>query len=387
MAKKTIYVCITDRCQLQCKHCYRDSATFDSSRKLNDMDFLKLSYVRSYIRSAAQEDYNPMGEEYDDVSVVLHGGEPMMYYNLDYLKKFVLQMNYDHIPITMTTNLLYELTPIRKDIINLCSLDHFSGVKFISTSWDAGDVRFKTPEQKELWEKNVRHLLMNGINIQPICTVTTELIKEDPEQLMEYFHELGVKYLNFERLTVTGRAVDNVYLKPTNRQAESWLFKVYKLNKEKGYFEIPLFTGIDQSLFGNHIGCRARQCVKNVRTINPDFSIGSCPNCAHIPVDVMYSEETRMIGSSIETIDKYDNLLKEEANVDMGCLLCTHYKECNGDCFQLKWDETGCPGFPTIYEYAKLKLQEDLRQKVEEYLEKKTDTEILKIKETLGIEE
>lgn len=387
MAQRTIYLCITDRCQLQCKHCYRDSVTQNSSVTKNDIDFFKYYHIQNYITGAATDEHDPESENYDDVCVVLHGGEPMMYRNLEYLKKFIMNMKYHHIPVTMTTNLLYELTPIRKEIIGLCSLDSYRDEKFISTSWDAGDVRFRTPEQKELWEKNVRHLLMNGINIQPICTVTTELIKEDPEQLLEYFHELGVKYLNFERLTVTGRAVDNVYLKPTNRQAESWLFKVYKLNKEKGYFEIPLFTGIDQSLFGNHIGCRARQCVKNVRTINPDLSVGSCPNCAHIPVDVIYNEETRKIGSGIELIDKYNKLLEEEANVDMGCLLCTHYKECNGDCFQLKWDETGCPGFPMIYDYAKLKLQEDLKQKVEEYFDKKTDTELLKIKETLGIEE
>lgn len=81
-------------------------------------------------------------------------------------------------------------------------------------------------------------------------------------------------------------------------------------------------------------------CQKLVTTINPDGSLAGCPNTANSCV----------FGSVFGGIDKdkfSSSCCKEDTKNQM-CLMCKYFRYCNGECFQLQWDETGCPGLRSV---------------------------------------
>ena len=181
-------------------------------------------------------------------------------------------------------------------------------------------------------------------------------------------HELGVPNLNFERLTRSGRAEENAdELMPTNKQVDEWLCEAYRELKTnpKWNFYIPILDGLEWAAEGEFIGCRARMCTANVRTFNPDGSIATCPN---IPLD-NYGNINKVkticdVTDKLEGTKAYKELLNRERTKNDECYLCDYYSVCNGDCFQLAWDETGCPGLKkTITEVHKHIASERLNDK------------------------
>lgn len=130
-----------------------------------------------------------------------------------------------------------------------------------------------------------------------------------------------------------------------------WLFKAYQINKDKYHFEIPLFDNLKWAKEGIYNGCRARQCTKNVITYNPDGSVATCPN--------IHNAKVRYLGRAdglYEVIDVlsakniYKDICMKEETRHNECYICPHFSTCNGDCFQLEWDKTGCPGLKEIME-------------------------------------
>lgn len=284
-----------------------------------------ISWLKELRLSRPEEDFN----------MSLHGGEPMLY-DLDkvlYLLKGTEQLN---LKWCLTTNLIYEITDKHLEIFRKMVPFEES---LILTSYDFGDLRFREGEE-ELWRKNVSLLQKNGIQVQPIICVTNYVVENvTTDKFFSFLKENNLKRFNLERITETGRAVENK-IKPKNRAQNEWLLEIYKKYKETDLF-CPLFYGVEQSLYGSFIGCRARKCMQNVITINPNGTIAGCPNTA----DKTYG--------NLDSIDecKKCSLIKEETSKKLECLVCPYYKYCNGDCFQLKFDDTGCSGMKPIYKY------------------------------------
>lgn len=321
-----LYICVTDGCNLACKGCYKFTGL-----SVVYPHFLDLNKVTEYIDILLQKDPNLALE------CTFHGGEPFYLGGEEQLEKYIKLIDkyarYPNIIWSATTNLIYDITSTHLKLFN-----KFYN-KFIKTSWDVENYRFSDDRQKQLWENNVKTLLSYGFIIQPIITVNTQTITHSPEELYEYFIKLGVKSINFERITLTGRAKTNP-VKPTNREVDEWLYKAYCLNKRYG-LDISLFNELIHADTNGFIGCRRRECMQTVRTINTDGSIGACPNCSDIHIigiDGKYNQVQE------------ENLLKQEQTVSKQCLFCKYYKLCNGDCCQLEFDETGCPGLTKIYE-------------------------------------
>lgn len=319
-----IYLKLTNGCQLKCEHCYNEIMM-----NHNHMKEDVLEDVLVWLKEFCNKHPN------DDINVTLHGGEPTLY-DLDKILYIIDSVNETNIMWEITTNLVYELTDKH---IQIFKKMHKS---FIKTSWDY-KIRFNK-EQEELWFNNVRKLKSIGIEVQPIVCLTKQLIKDlNPNYIFDMFSNLGLKYFNFERITSTGRADIND-VRPNNSDLDKWLLDAFKIY-ENTKFYIPLFSGVKEGIKGNLIGCRRRQCMRTVTTINPNGTISSCPNMANISY------------GTLKTIDenKRKMLYNFEDNKNIGCLCCKYFKQCNGDCCQLQWDNTGCPGMLSIYKYLELK--------------------------------
>jgi radical SAM protein with 4Fe4S-binding SPASM domain len=287
-----------------------------------------------YIKNLARRSDEVLG-------VQLHGGEPFQY-DIDAIANVVDELTaFPNISVSTTTNLVYELTPKHLEILGKM---RYNGRAEINTSWDY-KIRFKNDRQKTLWESNVRLLNSLGVHVIPIVSVSKLLMDDiDPVWLFEYFKTLGCQAFNVERLTVNGRLVDNMFLRPLNRELDSYLYKLYVINK-KNYpdMSIPLFEDLINSFKGKHTsGCRAHKCSINTVTINPDGSVATCPN--------MSTKEHCIDTVRLAHIDeaKHKRIIKIESSVNSECYACEYYKFCKGECFQLQWDETGCPGLRMI---------------------------------------
>ena len=321
-----IYIKLTNGCNLQCKHCFNEIMGNHNSMSFETLD--KIIYWLKCFRNEHSEDI---------LNMSLHGGEPMLY-NLDKISYLLDLTNNLNLKWCVTTNLIYDLTDKHLDIFN--KMKPFDDNPMIMTSYDYGDLRFNNENNRQLWLKNVKKLLNNNINVQPIICLSKYLIENiEPEQIFNFLKSLNIKRFNFERITNTGRAMQN-NIKPLNKDVDMWLLKAYKLY-QKNDLICPLFQGVEQSLKRVFIGCRARECMKNVITINPDGSISSCPNMAND------------IYGNLDYIDnnKKQCLINFEKNINQKCLFCKYYHQCNGDCCQLTWDDSGCPGLFNLYEY------------------------------------
>lgn len=326
---KTVYLKLTNGCNLKCKHCYNEQM-YNHSKMSDDIICKAIAYINGLALK-------------EKIQVQLHGGEPFLL-KAEKIKDICNRLN-SNIEINATTNLMYKLSPQILDIFKQFT-PVYSNNPLVQTSWDYS-IRFSSKNQELLWESNVKTLLQNSIDVQVAICITKLLIENiTPAQLFNYFSNFGIKYINFERLTLNGNTALNSQLMPSNKSLNAWLLDAYKISKQNNIL-IQLFESIEKSINGELIGCRARKCTQNVITINPDGSIASCPNTAHMPFDSITCdlEEKR------NAQQKHVLWIKKEEIRNQKCYTCKYYKYCNGDCFQLSWDETGCPGLKSIYEY------------------------------------
>ena len=321
---------LTNKCNLKCDHCFNEMMHNHDTMEDGIIN-RSVQWINDFAHNHAE----------DDINCQLFGGEPCLMAP-EVLLDVVKRTNKSNVYWSVTTNLVYPLNDKHIELFNLMRPYHDRSVKLIQTSWDPV-IRFKSKRQLSQWTDNVRSLINNGIEVQPTICITSALISNyTPEAVFDYMKGLGVNHVNFERLTFTGRAVNQTILIPNNRMIDQWLFDAYQTTKRSEYSHliIPIFEGIEQSIKGEFLGCRARKCMQTVYTINPDGSIGGCPNTA------CYAP------NNVNTIQWFDNkLIKQEQIKNNSCLMCNYYQYCNGDCFQLKHDHTGCPGMKSIYQY------------------------------------
>lgn len=314
---KIVYLKLTDKCQLKCKHCYHtQSDTTMDNETLND--------TIEYIKNLAKE---------NTVLVQFHGGEPLLF-DTNKIINIINELR-GIVDFGITTNLMFKLNEQHLEIFRNCLKDN---APFIQSSWDY-KIRFSNDNAEKLWFDNVRYLKQQGIVVQPTISLTNTLIENvTPKQIFDKFKDFSC--LNFERITENGQAQKNK-LKPDNALMQKWLLEYFKLSETINQ-TVPLFVGIKESLKGNLLGCRARQCSKNVITINPNGTVGTCPN-------IFY----RIIGTvdNLYFKDNFEHIRFMESLKYSECLCCPYYQYCNGDCFQLSHDSTGCPGLKMIYEY------------------------------------
>lgn len=323
MTKKVIYIKLTNACNLKCKHCYNEimqNHSFMSDKVLNQT----IQYIKTFKNT--------------EIDLHIHGGEPFLF-DLDKIEYLISELKEYTFKWTVTTNLIYEITDKHLNIFK--KMLPYDNNPLILTSWDY-KIRFKD-NQQSLWENNVKYLIEKGIQVQPIVCLTNLLIENlKPEDIFSYFKRFNIKRFNFERITNTGNALIN-NLRPTNEDLQNWLLSAYKIYEKQNDIEIPLFTGLEYSLKGIFLGCRNRQCTNNVITINPNGTIASCPNTADYTFNDIFTNNLQ--------VSKKDYITNKENSKDLRCLICEFYKYCNGDCFQLEFDNTNCPGLKKLYEY------------------------------------
>ena len=154
----------------------------------------------------------------DVIRVEIHGGEPFLapIENLYEVWKKVSPL-WPNIHWSCSTNLTYNLTEEH--------LKFFKEVftKGFCTSWDKS-IRFSNQKQEDLWRENLRTLVNEGHNITLNVSLNRELLEMNTDELVNWLNTLGVNYVQFERLTYDGSALQNMDIFPLN----IGFFKIYR---------------------------------------------------------------------------------------------------------------------------------------------------------------
>ena len=327
-----VYIKTTDTCNLNCEHCFTSGSNGGNIyfSPINTIHFLNNLIQKNGIES---------------LHLLYHGGEPMLapLKDLEDFYQRALDLPVKNISFGIQTNLVYQLTKEKIDFLNSTFK---SG---IGTSWDS-NIRFGSlskkseDHQKLLWEKNVKILSKGGHEISLMVCLSRHFIENiSPEWIIEYAINLGIKYIQFERITSDGNAFVSTGIHPKNIDVDSWFLKMYRATIKNKYYEkiqnMFLNELVTATLKRSHIGNRCRNCEQHIITINADGSMAGCPNSA---------TQTKWgnIESNIETFltspKRIQAISKEKERHEI-CLSCPVNHLCNGDCYKLKWDKLICP--------------------------------------------
>lgn len=172
----TLFLCLTNKCNLNCNHCY-------IHHKTTDNEVAELGDMIDAIDSTAPG------------KLVITGGEPLLY-----PREIVSLMNYykadykQHWNVTLCTNLLYdEIDELQLEAIRLCD--------YLQTTYSID--RF-TDEQYKKFVNNFNKVKENTKlkAYDTIVTITEKQLEEDPKSMIDkLLNDLDPDGLAFEQLS------------------------------------------------------------------------------------------------------------------------------------------------------------------------------------------
>lgn len=313
---KNIYLKVTDGCNLRCSHCY--------VKDLNNYSLQDIEKVKKFINSVYLLD--------KDITVLLHGGEPLLapYSYLTELRDAIWEISPD-IRISMQSNILVKLTDEILSFLKTIS---------IGTSYDHGNVRFKTEKMKKIWEDNLS-LLFNelGYKLGIVTTFSNELVSDDPKRVLDYFNSIDISSVLFEKIVETPNTYTGSYSSPSYSKVDDFYSSFIELYlSQPNNFKIlgPLSDSIYQQSV-----TQCYQCSETMLTLMLNGDVCECPTTY---------DKIGTIGQDYKEIAKslaLNKLHLTRANRISKCNGCEFLSRCKfGSCYKLGFRDGECPGYP-----------------------------------------
>lgn len=238
MLKKTVYLKLTNACNLRCPFCYNIKAS-----KVN----LNLENVINAL------------EEITPDKIIFHGGEPLLAVN----DSLSIINCFKHVEFSITSNLTTEITD---DVIQL--LKHCE----IATSYSCD--RFINKNSFDKFINNIQliqEILRKDITL--LITLSENQLKQSINNLLNIIELIHPKYVRFERLYFSTK-VDEEYKKEIYELTDEYLFNIFSVFKDSR--NVLMQNMLDS--IKNNTSVYPTKCSENIFTIEPDGSYYSCPN-------------------------------------------------------------------------------------------------------------
>jgi len=331
-----VYLKTTETCNLNCSHCFTSGT---SGRKI----YWDHNKTIEWIKRLAK--YAP---DVEHIHLEFHGGEPFLV-PLETMQECWECCNglWPSMSWGATSNLTFKLTD---EII-----DFIKGPlgNRIATSWDP-TIRFANEKQSDLWKKNVKTLIDQGVTVKLFVSVTTQLLNIEPIDLLKFAKDLGVKEMDLERLTLNGSATLHPEIFPTNLEQDAWFLKMYHQTIEhdaRDWVSNDFLENILAKFETGFIrsGTFCRDCEEKLFTINADGTIAGCPNSA--PEDHFGNME-QSIEELINSTQRINNIACER-QMNKNCYNCEVFGYCGGDCHQLEWQNGICGAPKSLMKHLK----------------------------------
>jgi radical SAM protein with 4Fe4S-binding SPASM domain len=198
-------------------------------------------------------------------------------------------------------------------------------------SWDY-KIRFdetkKALSEKRFFE-NLKKIIESDINIAISITVQKYLLEINPIELIEKFD--GVKSIDFELLTIFDEKTQNI--KISNVKWAKYLKDIVDFylanNTTWSLPQVDLFT---KSILENKLyRCKCDCCNNRTFTLNPNGSVGLCPDKTYfeplVTASELYNNWSLFEEKALPVI-----ALRESLKVNDVCLKCEFYDICGGNC-------------------------------------------------------
>lgn len=297
---KSLYITITNECNLRCPHCYKED--FKTS-------FLEPNKVRRFLDDHPEIDH-----------VILYGGEFLLERYSKKVLNLLFTLKGHGLKVSGTTNLCFtSLSDQQKSIL--------SNLDAISTSWNPG--RF-TKLQFDNWVKNLEFIKPENSTL--LITLTKSLVILDPVVI----HHLPLdKFDTVKFEPFIGEGPE----RPDNKKVDEWLCKFFASVENPYKFE-P-FSSIRKMFETNDSqGTFRRRCFDESLCMEVDGSLKICPN-----------------DSSFLTAENSKELQARFFEFDKKCYKCKYFSLCKGNCILLKKDKSGCAGYPMLFKTIQRSLK------------------------------
>jgi len=321
-----MYLKTTETCQLNCAHCFTSGR---SGQKI----YWNTDKLVDWIHRFRKEKPAP----HDSIHMEFHGGEPFLV-PVGQMRKVYDACDglWDQMSWGATTNLVFKLKDEHKEFIKGALGNR------LGTSWDR-KIRFENSAQYNLWHKNVKTLLAEGVTIRLFISLTKDTLAKDPITLLRWCRRLGVQEVSLERLTNNGSARKASEIFPSNAELDAYFLKMHMQSEEHGardWFENDFLENVYAKFEKTMTTCGTfcRDCEQKLFTINGNGTIAGCPNSA----------PEQAFGSLDDSVDvllkspKRIRTILEEKMRNPNCLSCPVSRFCGGDCHQLGWDGDIC---------------------------------------------
>ena len=252
-----VYLKTTETCQLNCQHCFTNG--INGKKIYFDVD----NTIHWF------EEIHKLYKSFNSISIIFHGGEPFLAPLDDMIRVWEkVSSLWPNVKWSCSTNLTYNLTEEHLNFFDTVLKDGFC------TSWDK-NIRFSNEKQENLWRTNLETLVKKGHNVTLNISLNKDLLQMDTDDLVTWLNTLGTNYVQFERLTHDGSALENTDIFPLNKELDEWFVKMHKSYQTiKPKYKDVLLEGVYGSLqYGIHGGVRCRNCEQKIFTINADGTV------------------------------------------------------------------------------------------------------------------
>lgn len=305
---------ITNRCNLQCKHCYIVKKNFAE---------LDITVWEKIIN-----DLSINGCEF----IIISGGEPFLFHNLWEILKYCVKKG---IKTVITSN----GTLIKKEDIQRLKDSGISGIQISidGNKKEHENIRgFKTYKDSL---KIIENLVSQGLRTST-CTTLLKINLHCIEKMIKKISQLEVSNIGFERFTPIGNG-DKLHTEVlSKREILTTYEKIFDLQK---FFKIkindPLRILVDSSIKENAINLSYGGCLAGIATftISSAGDLKLCPRLPHILGNLINCKFEKM------WFGQRNILLKDLRNREIKgkCGSCEHLFLCAGcraEAFALKKD-------------------------------------------------
>ena len=263
---KKVNVIVSNKCNLNCKHCYMKNI-INTDRRVNYESIIDLLYM--------------IDHAYGIDEIYFWDGESLLG-DTDYILE--IMNDFKKAKYKIISNLTFKLDSNMRRIIEKAD--------YMCTSFDIDSVRFNNMKQLNRWYYNCKDIISKR-ELGVICSVTSYVTKYDPSRFIDLFNKIGFSDYFFITMHNIGNLKNNPYLIPKRNEYIEFMDRLLKIDDKKNK---------NLESLKNHIGFKCNQSDKDYINIYFD---GYSISCASTNIDC-------------------------KLKINPECLMCDLYKSCGG---------------------------------------------------------
>lgn len=321
MAMRQIYIVLTERCNLSCMHCIRESSP--SMTTLMPFEDVKRTIAECRIR-------------FPDADILLTGGEPTLHPEFDRILDITLGSGAS---VMVNSN---GLSPFfRPD-----RLDRYRNNRRLAVqiSLDGAEGKHDEVRGRGTFKRTleiVHRLIATGIRTCVSMTVLDEAFFDEVFGLLGDLDEIGLEHIAIKRMTYAGRGAGGAEI-----STEAWNEKVYELRglglstpiRINPMFDFAVLSTLSDEDLEQAAGSIARNCGSGTEKlyVYPNLDVCSCTCFKSVPIGNLSASDLDEIMSSFIPVEVESS----------SCRSCRYFSLCGGGCLGSGFQHSGRLGNP-----------------------------------------